>query len=104
MASVSKLLNIDVLIITESKLDDSIPNSIITLSGYHEPIRHDRGFNGRHGGGVLMYIAEHLVFQHKKEFQSEFFEHVWVDIRLKNKTYAINALYRPPNETSQTWH
>ena len=47
-----------------------------------------------------MYIAEHLVFQHKKEFQSEYFEHLWVDIKLKNKTFAINALYRPPNESA----
>ena len=62
LASISKLLDIDILIITESKIDNSIPNNIITLSGYHEPIRHDRTINGRHGGGVLMYIAEHLVF------------------------------------------
>ena len=69
LSAVSRLLDIDVLIITESKVDDSIPNNIITLSGYHEPIRHDRVINGRHGGGVLIYIAEHLVFQHKNEFQ-----------------------------------
>ena len=72
---------------------------IITLSGYHEPIRHDRAINGRHGGGVLVYIAEHLVFQHKNEFQTEYYEHIWVDIKVNNKTFAINALYRPPNET-----
>ena len=73
----SRLLDIDVLIITESKLDDSIPNNIISLAGFHEPIRHDRVMNGRHGGGVVMYIAEYLVFQHKKEFQSNLYEHIY---------------------------
>ena len=51
-----KLLSIDVLIITESKLDSNIPNNLITIPGYHEPIRHDRVTNGRNGGGVLMNI------------------------------------------------
>ena len=96
-----KLLKIDVLIITESKLDYNIPNNLITIPGYHEPIRHDRATNGRNGGGVLMYIADHLVFQHKIEFQSEFYEHIWVDIILKDTSFAINSLYRPPNESQE---
>ena len=51
-----------------------------------------------HGGGVLVYVAEHLVFQHRLEYQSEFYEHVWVDVKINSKTFAINALYRPPSE------
>ena len=46
-----------------------------------------------------MYIAEHLVFQHRLEYQSEFYEHVWVDVKINSKTFAINALYRPPSES-----
>ena len=64
---------IDVLIISESKLDQTIPNSLITIPGYHEPLRHDREQNGRHGGGVLMYISENLPFQQRYEFQSKNF-------------------------------
>ena len=92
-------MNIDVLIITESKLDSNIPTNLITIPGYHDPIRHDRPNNGRHGGGVLMYIAEHLVFNHKKELQSDLFQHIWADVKANNSTFAINAFYRPPNET-----
>ena len=101
LTAYSKLLNIDILIITESKLDKNIPNNLITIPGYHEPIRHDRATNGRNGGGVLMYIADHLIFQHKVEFQSKFYEHIWVDIKLKDTCFAINALYRPPNESQE---
>ena len=57
-----RLLNIGVLIITESKLDETIPNNLLTITGYNEPIRHDRPINGRYGGGVLMYIANNLFF------------------------------------------
>ena len=55
---ICSILNLDVLILTESKLDNTIPNNL-TLSGFHEPLRTDRN---RHGGGVLIYIAEHLIF------------------------------------------
>ena len=89
------------LVITESKLDDSIPTNLITIPGYHEPVRRDRIINGRNGGGCLIYIAEYLVFQHKPEYQSDLFEHLWVDIRLKNIVFSINALYHPPNETPE---
>ena len=57
------LLKIDVLILTESKLNKTIPTNLINIKGYHEPLRRDRT---RHGGGVLMYISENLTFQHKQ--------------------------------------
>ena len=100
LTAVCRLLNIDVLILTESKLDSNIPSNLLTIAGYHEPIRHDRPINGRHGGGVLMYIAENLVFQHKLELQSEYYEHIWADIRINGTLFAINAFYRPPNESA----
>ena len=37
-----RILNIDILIITESKLDNTIPTNLITIPGYHEPVRRDR--------------------------------------------------------------
>ena len=79
LSDVCKTLNIDVLILTESKVDETIPNNLLTIPGYHEPIRHDRTTNGRYGGGVLVYIAQNLVYQHKKDLQSEYYEHVWVE-------------------------
>ena len=100
LSDICKILKVDVLVITESKIDQTIPTNIITLPGYHEPLRHDRPINGRNGGGVLMYIADKIVFHHKTELQSEFYEHMWVDIKIKNKIFAINALYRPPSQTA----
>ena len=57
LTDVCRTLNINVLILSESKLDQNIPNNLITIPGYHEPLRHDRARNGRYGGGILMYIA-----------------------------------------------
>ena len=99
---VCQTLLVDVLIISESKLDKTIPTNLITIPGFHEPLRHDRNVNGRHGGGVLMYVSEKLAFQQKFEFQSEFFEHIWADVRVNGQTFAINGLYRPPNEDAES--
>ena len=102
LSGICSTLNLDVLIITESKLDQTIPNNLITIPGYHEPVRRDRDINGRDGGGVLVYISEHLVYQHKQNLQSDLYEHIWVDIKIKNVSFAINAFYRPPTETPES--
>ena len=30
------------------------------------------------------------------------FEHIWVDIRVNDKIYSLNTLYRPPNESNES--
>ena len=42
LTDICRTLRIDILILSESKLDETIPNNIISIPGYHEPIRHDR--------------------------------------------------------------
>ena len=50
LSDICRTLNLAILVITESKLDNRIPSHLITLPGYHEPIRRDRNVNGRNGG------------------------------------------------------
>ena len=49
--------NVDVLSITETKLDSSFPNAQFLLPGFHEPLRLD--INNRNGG-LLVYIKASL--------------------------------------------
>ena len=77
---ICQTLKVSVLCITESKLDETIPNSIIKLFGFHELLQRDRPLNGRNGGGCLVYIADNLIFNQKTNLQSENFEHIFVDI------------------------
>ena len=44
----------DILTLNETRLDDSIPNSEIKISGY-DIVRRDRN---RNSGGVAMYTSE----------------------------------------------
>ena len=94
---VCQTLKLDVLIITESKLDESIPNSMIEINNFHEPLRRDRN---RHGGGCLIYISENLTFKQMSKLQSDKYEHIWADVKVNEKIYSINALYRPSTDNT----
>ena len=90
-------IGIGVLVITESRLDESIPGNIIKLQGYHEPVRRDRYGGGRHGG-CLIYISDKLTFKHRVDLQSDHFEHLWVDVRVSNLMFTVTCFYRPPHD------
>ena len=45
---------LDVLMITETKLDDSFLEQQYHIEGFHIPFRLDRN---RHGGGLLLYVC-----------------------------------------------
>ena len=49
--------NIDILIITETKLHTSFPRGQFFLHGYSEPFRLDRN---QFGGGLLVFIREDI--------------------------------------------
>ena len=50
--------NIDILMITETKLDDSFPVSQFEIDVFSTPFRQDRNKNG---GGILLYICSYIV-------------------------------------------
>ena len=82
------------MVLTESKLDQTIPINLITLPGFHEPLRRDRN---RHGGGCLVYISQTLTFKQQHKLQSDFFGNISVDVRVREEVYSINCYYRPPD-------
>ena len=49
--------NIDVLVIGETKLDSSFPNSQFEVDEYKSPFRKDRNSNG---GGLLIYVKDDI--------------------------------------------
>ena len=63
---------VDIIIITESKLDHTFPDSSFRISGYNKPFRKDRN---RNGGGILVFIRGDMPC---KELQINFFN----DLRL----------------------
>ena len=82
-----------VLGITESKLDITVNDEEINISGYNI-LRSDRN---RNGGGVACYVRSDLCFNRKNIFSNSL-EHVFFDILIpKVKPISIGIFYRPPN-------
>ena len=50
-------INIDILVITETKLDDSFSSSQFIIEGYSVPYRF---YRNRNGGGILIYVREDI--------------------------------------------
>ena len=49
--------NIDILLITETKIDSTFPVNQFYFNGYNVPYRNDRNTNG---GGILVYIRDDI--------------------------------------------
>ena len=49
--------NVDVLLVSETKLDDSFPTAQFLLDGFSKPYRLDRCSNG---GGILLYVKDDI--------------------------------------------
>ena len=52
-------LKCHVVILTESKLDNTIPSNLLSIPWFYGPLRRDRN---RHGGGCLVYISQLPTF------------------------------------------
>ena len=82
-----------ILGITESKLDGSVTNQEVHISGYNI-LRNDRN---RNGGGVACYNRSDLCFNSRNIF-SDSIEHIFFDLLIpKMKPTSIGIFYRPPN-------
>ena len=82
--------NIDVLLITETKIDSSFPSAQFHLEGYATPYRLDRNTNG---GGILLYIREDIPSKLLNTDLS--IEGFFVEIRLRKKKWLLCSSYNP---------
>ena len=54
-------IHIDILVITETKLDDTFPNAQFLVSGFSKPFLLDWN---RKGGRVMIYVPSKLLTKH----------------------------------------
>ena len=107
-----KNLNIDVFIITETFLRETIPNSFITIDGY-DITRRDRKIckckqshcqNNHKGGGILVYTRSNLNCTEHDNHPT--LESLWLKgtSPKTNELFFINASYHPPKDNGNDLH
>ena len=83
--------NINVLMISETKLDDSFSSMQFLIEGYGPPYRLDRN---SHGGGILVYVREDIpckLIPMKKCTIEVFF----LELNLRSKKWFITCSCNP---------
>lgn len=89
--------NLDILIITETKLDSSFPAGQFLMDGFSQPYRKDRD---RHGGGILIYVREDIPSKElKKHNLPNDIEGIFVEINLRKTKWLIFGTYHPPKQS-----
>ena len=89
--------HIDVLMVAETKIDNSFPKGQFFIQGYSEPFRLDRNSNG---GGLLVYVKEDIPSKQLKSFKFEDdIECIGFEINLRKKKWAFFSIYRPPTQS-----
>ena len=79
---------IDILMISETKLDDTFPHALYHLKDFSNPYRLDRN---SHGGGILVYVRDNIPSNLVKLDQKfENFEGFFIELT-QNNTYIISV-------------
>ena len=90
----------EVLILTETKLDTTLPDSQFTIAGYRF-IRLDRTI---HGGGVMIYWRSDIIFHHVVTTQLCKVEALMVKLKIGKRWLMIVGAYQSPGINSTMWN
>ena len=78
--------SINIFGLCETFLNDSIDNEQIHINGFKFE-RKDRLSTVAHpsgkGGGILIYVAEHIDYARRKEIESTDIASIWIEIKKK---------------------
>ena len=87
--------NIDILVISETKIDKSFPVNQFSIDGYNLPYRLDRN---QDLGGLLVYFRTGIHRRKLKTNLPEIVEGIFFDMNIRNKKWLIFAGYNPKKE------
>ena len=83
--------NIDVLLVSETKIDDSFPIGNFLIDGFSTPYRLDRNSNG---GGLMLFVRED-VSSNLVEAEAKPIEGFYIELNLRNDKWLLNCSYNP---------
>ena len=89
--------NLDVIIIIETKIDDSFPSTQFEIPDYCGPYRCDRN---QHGGGIMVFIKSSIPSTELKKFKPvKNLEGIFIEINLRKQKILLFSGYRSDHET-----
>ena len=83
--------NIDVLLVSETKIDDSFPTRNFLIDGFSTPYILDRNSNG---GGLMLFVKEDIP-SNIVEAEAKQIEGFYIELNLLNDKWLLNCSYNP---------
>ena len=88
--------NIDIMVISETKIDDSFPTSQFHMDGFRKPFRLDRN---NFGGGLMIYVREDIPCNllKKHSFPGDI-EGIFLELNFRKSKWLLFGTYHPPSQ------
>ena len=87
--------NIDIFMISETKVDDSFPDGQVFIDGFGAPFPLDRN---RNGGGIMLFFRNDnpakVVSTDDRPIES-----FYVELNFRNKKWLLNCSYSPKHSS-----
>ncbi len=89
--------NIDILFLSETKIDNSFPDAQFIMPGFHIPFRRDRSLTG---GGALLYVREDIPTKRLKNPNvTNDIECIIIEVNFYKKKWLVIGTYNPSKPT-----
>ena len=83
---------VDILLLSETKLDDSLPTGQFSINGYSKPYGLDRSSNG---GGILLYVRDDILSRLLTDYKiKDNLELFFVEVNIRKK-WLLSCSYNP---------
>ena len=87
---------IDILMISETKIDESFPIQQFAIDGFSSPFRLDRNC---HGGGIILYVRQDLPCKELNAHNiSDKMETIFIEVTLRKTKWILMGGYNPKKE------
>ena len=86
---------VDIFVVSETKLDESFPQSQFAIDGFSTPFRLDRNDGG---GGIMLYVRSDIPCKEIKYNFSSDIEGIFIELNLRKKKWILFGGYNPKKE------
>ena len=83
--------NVDVLVISETKLDESFPEGQFKIPGFATPFRRDRN---KFEGGIMVFVREDIPSKLISKETLDI-EGIFIEINFRKKKWLLSCSYNP---------
>ena len=90
--------NIDILLLSETKLDESFPSNMFSMEGFRM-FRKDRN---QTGGGLIFYVNENIACR-VIDLNITDIEVIAIEVIFKNIRWILLGLYKPPSTNDKVF-